>query len=199
MMPRPREAPKSAGRRHTAVMSVRRLVIGGTLLAAGVLVGVVGVVWAFRGFLAIDASVVADGEPHVVDIGAGEHFIWVDSSVTAPTCEVTADGAPLALRPVAGSFTRSYGSAGPWEARWWFDAPTASVSITCDGTTGSDQEAVEIGPRVAGVGLVGNLLAAVGLAAVLVLGGGILLLVTVVRGLAARTLPEVPQAGPPTT
>ena len=174
---------------QTPPMSVRRLVLGGVLVVLGAVVGVVGVVWAFRGFLAIDASVVADGRPQVVDIGTGEHFVWVDSSIRDPECEVEAGGTPLPLRPVAGEFTRSSGSAGAWEARWWFDAPTASVTLTCLGTTGSDREAVEIGPRIAGVGLVGNLLVAIVLAAVLVLAGGILLLVTVVRGLAAQSRP----------
>ena len=180
-------------------MQVRRLVTGGALVVLGVLVGVVGVVLAFRGFFAIEATVPLDGEPHVVDVGAGEHFVWVDTSVTDPACEVEAGGETLPLRPVSGSFTRSSGSAGPWEARWIFDAPGPRVRITCVGVGASDRDAVEIGPRIEGVGLVGRLLLTLALAAVLVLGGGILLLVTIVRGIAARSAPPTPpQPWPPT-
>lgn len=185
---------------HTSPMSVRRLVLGGALVALGVLVGVVGLVWAFRGFFDIEAAVPLDGEPHVVDVGAGEHFVWVDTSLPTPSCEVEAGGAALPLRPVTGSFTRSSGSAGPWEARWVFDAPQPRVRITCTGVEASDRDAVEIGPRIEGFGLVGRLLGTVGLAVVLVLAGGILLLVTVVRGLASASRPpELPQYRPPTT
>lgn len=185
---------------QTATMLVRRLVLGGVLLALGVVVGVVGLVLAFRGFFDIEATVPLDGQPHVVDVGAGEHFVWVDSSVLPPTCEVEADGTPLPLRPVGGSFTRSSGSAGPWQAEWVFDAPQAEVEVTCSAGGATDRDAVEIGPRIEGLGLVGQLLATIGLAAVLVLAGGIVLLVTLVRGVAAGSRPpEVPQAGPPTT
>ena len=181
-------------------MKVRWLVTGGALLALGVVVGVVGLVLAFRSFFDIEAAVPLDGEPHVVDVGAGEHFVWVDTSLPTPSCEVEAGGAALPLRPVTGSFTRSSGSAGPWEARWIFDAPSSRVSITCAGAEASDSDAVEIGPRIEGFGLVGRLLGTIGLAALLVLAGGILLLVTVVRGLASSSRPpEWPQLPPPTT
>lgn len=181
-------------------MNVRRLVLGGALLALGVVVGVVGLVWAFRGFFDIEAAVPLDGEPHVVDVGAGEHFVWVDTSLPRPTCEVKSGEDALPLRPVSGTFTRSSGSAGPWEARWIFDAPSSRVSITCAGAEASDSDAVEIGPRIEGFGLVGRLLGTIGLAALLVLAGGILLLVTVVRGLASSSRPpELPQLPPPTT
>lgn len=187
---------------QTADMLVRRLVLGGVLLALGVVVGVVGLVLAFRGFFDIEATVPLDGQPHVVDVGAGEHFVWVDSSLLPPTCEVEADGTPLPLRPVGGSFTRSSGSSGPWEARWVFDAPQAEVEVTCaEAAAGvTDRDAVEIGPRIEGLGLVGRLLATIGLAAVLVLAGGIVLLVTLVRGIAAGSRPpDLPQPTPPTT
>ena len=170
-------------------MSVRRLVLGGVLVALGVLVGVVGLVLAFRGFFDIQATVPLDGEPHVVDVGAGEHFVWVDTSLGEPACEVEAAGEPLPLRPVDGSFTRSSGSAGPWEARWSFAAPGPRVEITCSEASASDRDAVEIGPRIEGLGLVGRLLATIGLAAVLFLSGAVLLLVTVVRALAAQSRP----------
>lgn len=170
-------------------MNVRRLVLGGVLLALGVVVGVVGLVWSFRGFFAIEAAVPLDGQPHVVDVGAGEHFLWVDTSLPEPTCEVESGGATLPLRPVAGTFTRSSGSAGPWEARWVVETPGARARVTCSVTAASDNDAVEIGPRIEGFGLVGRLLGTIGLAAVLVLSGGVLLLVTVVRGLAAQSRP----------
>ncbi len=174
---------------QTAAMLVRRLVLGGVLLALGVVVGVVGLVLAFRGFFDIEATVPLDGQPHVVDVGAGEHFVWVDSSVPPPTCEVEADGRAVPLRPVGGSFTRSSGSSGPWEARWVLDAPQAEVEVTCTAAGVTDRDAVEIGPRIEGLGLVGQLLATIGLAAVLVLAGGIVLLVTLVRGVAAGSRP----------
>ena len=144
-------------------MNVRRLVLGGALLALGVLVGVVGLVWAFRSFFDIEAAVPLDGEPHVVDVGAGEHFVWVDTSLPEPSCEVQSGGTTLPLRPVSGTFTRSSGSAGPWEARWILDAPSSRVSITCAGAEASDSDAVEIGPRIEGFGLVGRLLGTIGL------------------------------------
>lgn len=192
MMPRRPEAPKSAGPGHTASMQVRRLVVGGALVGLGVLVGVVGLVWALRGLFTIEATVPADGEPHRVELSDGQHFLWVDASVTAPACEVEADGTTVPLRRVGGTFTRSYGSAGPWEARWWFDAPGGVVTLTCEGVTRSAREAVEIGPRIEGLGLVGRLLGTVGLAALLVLAGGLLLLVTIVRGIASRSAPPTP-------
>jgi hypothetical protein len=181
---------------HTAHMSVRRLVLGGTLLALGVLVGVVGLVLAFRSFFDIEAAVPLDGEPHVVDVGAGEHFVWVDSSTTEPTCAVESGSRPVPLDPVTGSFTRSSGSSGPWEARWVFDAPGPRVEVTCTAVGASDSDAVEVGPRIEGLGFVGRLLLTVALAAVLVLAGGILLLVTVVRGLAAPSAPSSPPPFP---
>lgn len=171
-------------------MNVRRLVLGGVLLALGVVVGVVGLVWAFRGFFAMDATLAADGRPHEVAVGSGEHFVWVATGAGAPatTCTAEAGGTPLELRPVGGTFTRSGGS-GSWEAAAWFDAPADVVTLTCSAASPTSTQEVEVGPRIAGAGLVGRLLGTIGLAAVLVLGGGVLLLVTVVRGLAAQSRP----------
>lgn len=191
---RPARGPEIGSARpgtgQTAAMDVRRLVIGGVLVALGVLVGVAGLVWAFRGFFAMDATLAADGRPHEVAVGSGEHVVWVPvgAGAAATSCTAEAAGTALELRPVGGTFSRSGGS-GSWEAAAWFDAPGDVVTLTCTAAEPDSDQEVEIGPRIAGLGLVGRILATVGLAAVLVLSGGVLLLVTVVRGLAAQGRP----------
>ena len=61
---------------QTPPMNVRRLVLGGVLLALGVLVGVAGLVWAFRGFFALDATVPLDGRPSEAGASREGRALW---------------------------------------------------------------------------------------------------------------------------
>jgi hypothetical protein len=119
--------------------------VGGALVAAGAVAGVVLFVRLFDGFLDVEATIPADSRPHAVVVGTdGDRFLWEREDGSAD-CKIRDDatGATIGLDPVNGSFTRSYG-ADAWEASDTFDPGSGRLTITCSAEEGPAQ----IGPAL---------------------------------------------------
>jgi hypothetical protein len=163
-------------------------VVGGGLvvLAGAAAVGLF--LWALWPLLHTDASVPADGRPHLVTVSTdGDRMLWRRADVFDPDCRITdtGTGEQVLLRPVTSQISRDLGEAD-WTAAYRFDPGSGHLEVVCD-RGGS----IEIGaaPTVRGV-VVGLLLA------ILVPGLlGLLGLATlVVTGILWTTRPGRPKA-----
>ena len=163
-------------------------VVGGGLVVVAGAAALGLVVWALWPLLHTDASVPADGRPHLVTVSTdGDRMLWRHDDVFDPGCRITdtATGELVLLRPVTSQVSRDFGD-GDWTAAYRFDPGSGHLEVVCD-RGGS----IEIGaaPTVRGV-VVGLLLA------ILVPGLlGLLGLATlVVTGILWTTRPARPKA-----
>ncbi|WP_182526185.1 hypothetical protein [Nocardioides dongkuii] len=154
-------------------------VLGGGLLVAAAATGVALFVGTLGGFLAVDATVPVDGDPHRVEVGTdGDRLLWVEGP--APDCTVVdaETGTAIALDRVGASYRREVnGVERTGRAR--FDPGSGELEVTCTGAPGMASTEVEIGPtpRVGNLAggivatiLVPLLLAGLGLAVLLAAG-----------------------------
>ncbi len=121
-------------------------VVGGLLVVAGVVAGVVLFVRIFdSGFLTVEATVPADGTEHLVTVDTdGDRFLWEPQYGTADCVVLDADtGGTITLQPVDGTFTRSY-DADAWQAVASFDPGSGRLSVTCS----PDEGPAQIGPAL---------------------------------------------------
>jgi len=149
-------------------------VVGGLLLVAGIVAGIVLVIRIFdSGFLSVEADIPADGVPHVVTVGTdGDRFLWEPQYGAADCSVVDRDtGGTIDLRPVSGDFTRQV-NADAWQAVATFDPGSGHLSVTCS----ADQGPAQIGPELDVGAFVVSILLAV-LAPLLLIGLGAAVLV----------------------
>ena len=124
--PRPQKYRPSAG----------WLVLGLALFLTAVVVAVAMSIWLLVGLFDFDATVDADGQPHVVEVGTDrDRMLWMDS--TTQSCRVIdlQDGRPVELREVGGEYTRS-DSEGDFEGLLRFSPGSGHLQITCVQTDG---------------------------------------------------------------
>ncbi|HYF72170.1 MAG TPA: hypothetical protein VD864_05085 [Nocardioides sp.] len=153
--------------------------VGITLVVAAVGAGIGLFVWTLGSFLHTDATVAADGRPHVLEVETdGERMLWTDESVVAPRCEVVdrASGERVHLRPAAGTFRRENGSPGDWIGSWRFDPGSGELEVTCTGSFEGEEIQIGAAPRVRSlvVGILATIVVPLGLG----LAGLAVLLVT---------------------
>ncbi|WP_435742266.1 hypothetical protein [Nocardioides sp. SYSU DS0663] len=131
-----------------------------------------------------EAAVPVDGQSHLVDLGSpGRAMVWDDESIVSPTCRVTdpASDEQLEVRTTDSSHRREFGTAGDWVGRWTFEAPSATVEVTCDrpSTRQYTDVMVEPAPRtppfLASLGQWAALPAALGVAGLLALVAAVVL------------------------
>lgn len=161
----------------------RWFVLGGGLLVAALAAAISLFVWVLSSFLAVDATVPADGSPHRVTATAGAgRVLWVHPGEGAQ-CRVAdpASGDELRLSAVDGRFQKSDGS-GEWIAAQRFEPTSDQVEVTCDPAAGE----VQVGPEPSIGSLVGAIALTIGVPLVLGAAGLIVLLVTAVRWATGR-------------
>lgn len=149
------------------------------LIVVGVAVGVLLVVRAVLGFSQTEATVPADGEPHVVSLGdTEERMVWVEEFATS-SCTITEQGddTPVETRAMTGRFTKS-GPSGSWVGASTFDPPGTELEVTCAAGGGD----VQIGPAVDGGGFALGIVLGVLVPLVSIAGGVTWLVVRGVRG-----------------
>jgi hypothetical protein len=151
-------------------------VVGGGLVVVAGAAAVGLFLWALWPLLHTDASVPADGQPHLVTVSTdGDRMLWRHDDVFDPSCEITdaRTGEQVRLQPVTSQVSRDFGDGG-WTAAYRFDPGSGHLEVVCD-RGGS----VEIGaaPTVGGVVaglllaiLVPGLVGLVGLATLVVTG-----------------------------
>lgn len=167
--PPPYAAPPSRRPRPRA----RWFVVGGVLLVLAPVVFVGALFLTLRPLMAEDAVFAADGQPHQVQLPAGEErAIYLDGALVDTTCEVT-DGAgnPVDLRSPGGDF-----SYNEWEATDRFDTSDGDLTFTCTGSDPTDRVRIASIPSVGG--LIGGVVGAVLLPLLLGLAGLTTLVVT---------------------
>jgi hypothetical protein len=157
-------------------------VLGGGLVVAAVAAGIGLLVWTISGFLSVDASVAADGQPHEVSVPTdGERFLWVRSGGERPSCAIVDldSGRDVEQRRPDGSYNRDNGhGAATVQSRFAPGSGRLEVTCTRDGGT------VEIGPATGAARFVGGIFATI----LVPLGLGMLgLLVLVVTGVLFAT------------
>jgi hypothetical protein len=160
-------------------------VVGGGLVAAGIATGVGLFAWTVMGFMKTDATVAADGRPHLVLLEPGEpKMLWVHE-YDAARCSILdrATGTELDHSPVTGSFTRSTGR-DEWVGDRRFDSGSGQLEVTCDRSGGPAQ----IGPAPRVGAFVGGLLAMI--LVPLALGGAGLVVLVVTGVLFASGAPR---------
>ena len=152
-------------------------VLAGGLIVAGVAIGITVLVLTVRGFLATDATIEVDGQPHTVTVPTdGDRILWFDSQVSDPTCEVvdTESGDRLRLHDPDADFTRSDSEIDQHGA-YTFDPGSGELQVTCSPALPT---VVEIGPSPDFGSFFGGL--AIGIFLPFFLGGiGFLMLIVV--------------------
>jgi hypothetical protein len=115
-------------------------------MVAGVAVGVTVLVLTVKGFLATDATIEVDAQPHEVTVPTdSDRMLWFDETVTEPTCEIVdrESRERVRLEKPDATYTRDFGSAGDQRGEWRFDPGSGRLEVTCSPASGS---VVEIGP-----------------------------------------------------
>ena len=163
-------------------------VVGGGLILAGIAIGVGLFVWTVKGFVKTDATVRADGRPHIVLLEPEEQkMLWVHE-YDAARCSIVdrATGDEVAYSPVSGSLTRSTGG-DEWVGDRRFDSGSGQLEVTCNRSGGPAQ----IGPAPRVGAFVGGILAMILIPLAL---GGMGLVVLIVTGVRFATgEPRKPQ------
>lgn len=119
--------------------------VGGALVVAGAVVGIVLFLRLFDGFLDVEATIPADSATHEVTVGTdGDRFLWEPQHGAADCSLRDRDtGGTISLEPVNGTFTRSY-NADAWQAVGTFDPGSGRLSVTCS----ADEGPAQIGPAL---------------------------------------------------
>lgn len=136
------EPPGPAKARPTVLW----FVVGGLLVVAGVVAGIVMFVRVFdSGFLSVEATIPADGVEHRVTVDTdGDRYLWEQQYGDADcTLRDTDTGGAISLRPVNGTVTRSV-NGDAWQAVGSFDPGSGRLSVTCSAEEGP----AEIGPAL---------------------------------------------------
>lgn len=127
-------------------------VVGGLLLVAGIVAGIVLVVRIFdAGFLGVEAEVPGDGVAHTVTVDTdGDRFLWEQEygfrdQQYGAGCDVVdaGTGRSVTLAPVVGDFFREADGPG-WQAEATFDPGSGQLSVTCS----RDHGPAQIGPAL---------------------------------------------------
>jgi len=163
-------------------------VLGGALVVAGIVIGVVVLVRTVQGFMETDATVDVDGQTHSVTVPTdGDRILWYDDGEADPTCEVVdrETGEPITLEDPDASYERDFGDVGDQFGAWTFDPGSGELDVTC---TPDLATVVEIGPAPDFKGFFGGL--AAGILVPLVLGGTGLVMLIVVGVLYATGRPR---------
>lgn len=153
--------------------SVKRRVIIGVLCLTLALVGVIGsFVFLFMGLFSTDGDVPVDGEQHTISLGSdAERMVFVQDGASVRCQALDADGSPLTLRGVSGTFTKSINGEDRVGV-WTFKPSGDSVEMTC---SGKDQLDVQVGPsslsgsRIATIGIGFGVSALIGIVGVILL------------------------------
>lgn len=175
------EPPRPAKARPSAVW----FVVGGLLVVAGIVAGIVLFVRIFdAGFFDVEASIRPDGRAHAVTVGTdGDRFLWEPQYGSADCAVSDADtGAAITLEAVSGTFTRQL-NADAWQAAARFDPGSGHLSVTCSPAAGP----AEIGPALDVGGFVGAIVVAIVVPLIL---GGLGLAVLIVVGILWATRPR---------
>lgn len=175
--------------------------VGGGLIALGLVAGVALFIWTLSAFFTTDARVPADGEPHAVTVDTdGDRMLWRDDDVFDPGCRIVdrASGREIPLRPVTSQFSRSTGD-DDLVAAYRFAPGSGDLEVTCSAQadTGGDPdwemswgEEVVIGPAPSVGGFVGGLIATIAVPSLLGLFG---LATLIVNGVFWATRPARPK------
>ncbi|WP_243057269.1 hypothetical protein [Nocardioides sp. SR21] len=128
-------------------------VLGGGLIVAAAVVGVVLFIWVLASFFETDARVPADDRPYAVTVGTdGDRMLWLELGMNQ-SCEVvdTQTSEPLAQEPASGTLERS-DRDGSWVGDTRFAPGSGRLEITCTGGgTVLVGPAPEIGSFIAGI------------------------------------------------
>jgi hypothetical protein len=154
-------------------------------MLVGLVVGVTLFVMIFRGILETDTSVPVDGESHTVSVPTdGDRMIWAETLGERPQCTVIdrSSGQEVRLEATNGDFERNE-QIGVRT----FDPGSGDLDITCTGEPGTE---IEVGPAPSITGLVGGIVAAVGIP---LLVGGSGFLIVVITGILFVSRPPRPR------
>lgn len=175
-------------------------VAGGALVVSAIVAFAALFAWTLMGFLETDATLEADGQPHLVSVPTDQdRMLWADQTVSRPECQIvdTRTDELLELRPVSGTFTRSNGSSGDWTGVSRFDPGSGRLEVTCQGVHAG--AVVEIGPTPALGSFVVGLLATILVPLALGGSGVVVLIVTGVLFATGRSRSDRPPADPSET
>lgn len=109
-------------------------VLGGVLVGAAAIAGVVLFLWIFVSLFQTDAEVPADGAPYVVTVDTdGDRLLWKEDGIRQ-TCQIidAGTGQPVEEDDFTGSFDRS-DSDGAWLGATEFDPGSGQLEVTCEG------------------------------------------------------------------
>lgn len=168
----PPQPQKSRPRARMWVTGVLLLVLAAGSFAAGLF-------WVLAPLAREDAVLRTSDGPTTVDLPAGESRALFTRSGDLVACTATdADGRPVELRPVVGTFTYN-----DWTAQERFDTGAGDVTLDCSATGSApfeDDAEVRVGDAPSAGRLVAGLALAIGGPIVFGLAGFVVLVVALV-------------------